>query len=156
MMRVLLPFVVCALAAPVLAQDADEQAVRSEVEGFLLRLGDAQYSTLDADFAPKALVVVTRQRPATGSDAGQWANNYQTAEEWLAALKRNPTPTKFREPIDHVTITVDSHQLAYVRGDFQVLRDGKAVSSGVDQFTLVRDGDRWKIVTIAYTSIPIR
>jgi hypothetical protein len=41
-----------------------------------------------------------------------------------------------------------------VRADFQVVRDGSVLSSGVDQFTLVRDGSRWKIAVVAYTSIP--
>jgi hypothetical protein len=43
-----------------------------------------------------------------------------------------------------------------MRADFQVIRDGKAVSHGVDQFTLVREPSGWKFVVIAYTSIPER
>ncbi len=150
-MKLLLPFVVVlALVAPVAAQTADEKAVQAYVEDFLTRLGDGRYDTIDADLTPKALIVVARQRD------GAWANSYQTGEEWLAALKKNATPTKFREPIANVKVTIDSARLAYLRADFQVVRDGKALSSGVDQFTLVRDGDRWKIAVIAYTSMPSR
>jgi len=36
-----------------------------------------------------------------------------------------------------------------------VMRDGKAVSHGVDQFTLVREASGWKIAVVAYTSLPI-
>ena len=75
-----------ALAAPVRAQSADEKAIQTAVEGFLTRLGDHQFDTLDGDFTPKALIVVTRQRD------GQWMNSYQTAEEWLAGLKKNLQP----------------------------------------------------------------
>jgi hypothetical protein len=149
-MKLLMPFVfACAIAAPVAvaAQTADEKAVQATVEDFLTRLGDGKYATLDADFTPKALILVTRQRD------GAWTGSYETGEEWLAALKKNPTPTKFPEPISNVKVTVDSGQLAYLRADFQVVREGKALSSGVDQFTLVRDGGRWKIAAIAYTSI---
>jgi len=130
------------------AQGTDEKAIQTFVESFLTRLGNHELATLDADFTPRALIVVTRQRD------GQWVNSYQTAEEWLAALKRNPNPTRFREPIANVTVTIDSGQLAYLRADFQVIRDGTVLSSGVDQFTLVRDGSSWKIAVVAYTSIP--
>jgi len=144
---------VVAAAAPARAQSAgekEEKAVQAAVESFLTRLGDHQYDTLDADFTPKAIIVVSRQRD------GQWTNSYQTAEEWLAGLKKNPNPTAFREPITNAKITIDSDRLAYLRADFQVIRDGKALSSGVDQFTLMREPAGWKIVAVAYTSIPVK
>jgi hypothetical protein len=63
---------------------------------------------------------------------------------------------RFREPIANVAITIDSDRLAYLRADFQVMRDGQAQSKGVDQFTLVREGGAWKIAVVAYTSLPVR
>ena len=139
------------LGAPALAgQTSDEQAVQAAVEGFLLHLGDHQFDAVAADLAPKALIVVTRQRD------GQWTNSYQPADEWVASLRQNPNPVTFREPITNVKVTVDSHQLAYLRADFQVIRDGKAQSSGVDQFTLVRETAGWKIAAVAYTTMPVR
>jgi len=132
------------------AQSSEEAAVRDVVETFLLHLGDHQFDAVANDFAPKGFIVVTRQRE------GQWVSSYQTAEEWVAALKRNPNPVTFREPITNVKVTIDSNQLAYVRADFQVMREGKAQSSGVDQFTLVREPGGWKIAVVAYTSIPAR
>ena len=125
-----------------------EQAIVDVVESFLLHLGDHQYDAVEKDFAPKGLVVVTRQRD------GQWVNSYQTAEEWLAGLRRNPNPTTFREPLTNLHVTIDSDQLAYVRADFQIMRDGRSVSHGVDQFTLVRELSGWKIAVVAYTSLP--
>src|SRR5262249_20455754 len=155
-------FVVLVATIGVRAQTADERSVQSFVENFLTKLGNHQFDALDADFTPKALIVVTRQRPSTSSGGGEpveprdrlWVNSYQTGEEWLAALKRNPNPTTFREPITNVKVTIDGGQLAYLRADFQVVRDGTVLSSGVDQFTLVRDGPGWKIAAAAYTSIP--
>jgi hypothetical protein len=126
---------------------SEAQWVQTFVEGFLLRLGDHQYDTLDADFTPNALIVVTRQRD------NQWVNSYQSAKDWLAGLKKNPNPVTFREPITNVKVTIDSNQLAYLRADFQVMRDGKAQSKGVDQFTLVREPSSWKIAMVAYTSM---
>jgi len=147
---VVLSLAATAFSAQLRAQTTDEKSVQTFVEDFLLRLGNHNLDTLDADFTPKALIVVSRQRD------GQWVNTSQTAEDWLAGLKKNPNPTTFREPIENVKVTVDGGQLAYLRADFQVVREGKTVSSGVDQFTLVRDNGRWKFVTIAYTSIPVK
>jgi imidazolonepropionase-like amidohydrolase len=129
-------------------RSAAEQAIVDVVESFLLHLGDHQYEAVEKDFAPKGLVVVTRQRD------GQWVNSYQTAEEWLAGLRRNPNPTTFREPLTNLHVTIDSDQLAFVRADFQIMRDGRPVSHGVDQFTLVRELSGWKITVVAYTSLP--
>jgi hypothetical protein len=138
-----------AVAAPAFAQSGEEKALQTFVEDFLVRLGDHKFDTLDADFAPKALIVVARQQRS-----GEWTNSFQTAEQWLAGLKKNTNPTTFREPIANVKVTIDSQQLAHVRADFKVVRDGAVLSAGVDQFTLVRDGSRWKIAVVAYTSIP--
>jgi hypothetical protein len=141
---------VVVIAAAAVAQGNDEAAVRRVVEQFLLHLGDHEFDKVGADLTPKALIVVTRQRD------GAWTNSYQTGEEWIAALKRNPNPTTFREPIANVKVTIDSNQLAYVRADFQVMRDGQPQSHGVDQFTLVREASGWKIAVVAYTSLPGR
>jgi hypothetical protein len=146
---VMLTMIVGFLVSPVTVGAASEdQAIRAVVEGFLARLGDHQFDTLAADFAPTATIVVTRQRD------GQWTNTYQTAVEWIDTLRKNPNPVTFREPISNVKITVDSDQLAYLRADFQVVRDGHVLSTGVDQFTLVRDHGAWKIAMVAYTSLP--
>jgi len=133
----------------VVAQAAEEKTLQAAVEAFLLHLGDHQLDAVANDMTPKGLVIVTRQRD------GAWTNSYQTTEEWLAALKRNPSPAVFREPITNVKVTIDSDRLAHVRADFQVLRDGKPLSRGVDQFTLVREPSGWKIAVVAYTSLPV-
>ena len=125
----------------------EQQEVQAAVEKFLQHLGDGQFDSVAGDLAPKAMVVIARV------GAG---NTYQTGEEWLAALKRNANFTKFREPISHVQITIDSSALAYVRADFEVVRDGRTVSHGVDQFTLTRENGEWKVAVVAYTSIANR
>jgi len=134
--------------------DDEEQAVRAAVEAFLLHVGDHEFDKVAADLTPKSIVVVTRERPGQGTAASEWVNSYQTGEEWVAVLKRNPNPVTFREPITNIRVTVDSDRLAYLRADFQTVRDGKVGSHGVDQFTLVREGNAWKIAAVAYTSIP--
>jgi len=139
-----------AFATTAFAQPADKKAVQEVVERFLLHLGDHEFDKVAADLAPKALVIVVRQRDR------EWSNSFQTGDEWIAALKKNPNPTTFREPITNVAVTIDSDHLAYLRADFEIMRDGKAQSHGVDQFTLVREGGAWKIAVGAYTSLPSR
>jgi hypothetical protein len=136
------------VATSVLAQPADKKAVQDTVERFLLHLGDHEFDKVAADLAPKSIVIIARERD------GQWANSFQTGDEWIAALKKNPNPTTFREPLTNVMVTVDSDHLAYLRADFQVMRDGKAQSHGVDQFTLVREPSGWKVAVVAFTSMP--
>ena len=136
------------IAAAFAQNGGGEKTVQSFVEDFLLRLGDHKFETIDTDLAPKAIVVITRQRD------NQWTNTYQTGEEWLAGLKGNTNALPFREPLTNVKVTIDSGRLAHLRGDFQILRDGKVQSKGVDQFTLIRETSGWKIAMVAFTSLP--
>jgi hypothetical protein len=124
--------------------------IQSVVEAFLLHLGDREYDRVAADLAPKSIVAIARDR------AGEWSTSYQTGDQWIAALKANPNPVAFREPLTNVTVTVDSDHLAYLRADFQVIRDGVAQSHGVDQFTLLREPGGWKIAVVTYTSLPVK
>lgn len=126
----------------------DEQAVRTTVEDFLDRLGSRRIDTLDDDLTSTALVIVSRQRD------GAFETSVRTAAEWLAGMRQGTPGAPFREPLTNVQVTVDSGSLAYVRADFEVVRDGQVLSSGVDHFTLVRQPEGWKLAVIAYTSIP--
>lgn len=133
-------------SAPASAQTTQHQAARAAVERFLEVLGDRQLDQLPALFAPKATMVVVRQRD------GQWSHTTSTVDEFLATLKGQATPTLFKEPLTNVTVQVEDGQLAFVRADFTVVIDGQVRSHGVDYFTLVKDGAAWKIVNGAYTS----
>ena len=142
-----------------LAQAADQRSVQEAVEGFLLHLGDGEFDKVAADLTPKSLVIVAREATAPGTSPTserKWTNTFQTGEEWVAALRRNEHFVTFREPLTNVRVTIDSNALAYLRADFQVVREGKAVSHGVDQFTLVREDDQWKLAAVAYTSMTVR
>ncbi len=136
---------VTAAAQPV---DADAAAVRRAVEQFLDDLGNRRLDKLPALFAPKATMVVVRQRD------GQWTLTHQASDEWLASLKAQTPGTMFREPLTNVTVHVESGQLAHLRADFTVVVEGQVRSHGVDYFTLVKDAGAWKIVNGSYTSIP--
>ena len=124
----------------------DDQAVQAAVERFLDVLGKRELDALPALFAPKATMVVVRQRE------GQWSYTTQTFDEWLAGLKAQSHATRFREPLTNVSVHVEDGQLAFLRADFTVVIDGQVRSHGVDYFTLVKDAGAWKIVNGSYTS----
>lgn len=142
--------VVCAvgLAAPgeAAAQSADERAVRTAVEHFLDVLGNRRLDALPGLFAPKATMVVVRQRD------GQWTHTTSTVDEFLATLKGQATPTIFREPLTGISVHVEDGHLAFLRADFTVVVEGTVRSHGVDYFTLVNDGGAWKLLNASYTS----
>ncbi len=128
---------------------ADRSAVQQTVEEFLRTLGQRDIEKLPRFLSEKATMVVVRQR------AGVFATTYQTADEWIAGLRRATNAQNFEEPLTNVTVTVESGHLAHLRADFRVVRDGKTMSTGVDYFTLVKEGeDEWKIAMVAYTSLP--
>ena len=128
--------------------DADATAVRRAVEQFLDDLGNRRLERLPALFAPKATMVVVRQRD------GQWTTTHQTFDEWLAGLKAQTPGTMFKEPLTNVTVHVESGRLAHLRADFTVVIEGQVRSHGVDYFTLVKEAGAWKILNGSYTSIP--
>src|SRR5690349_12938097 len=119
-MKILGSIIVMAVVAAAVPQAADQAGVQQAVEQFLQHLGEGDWDKLADDLAPKAIIVVTRERD------GKWTNSFQTGDEWMAALRKNANFTKFREPITNVNTTVDSDALAYLRADFEVVRDGKA------------------------------
>jgi hypothetical protein len=127
--------------------DPDAAAVRRAVEQFLDDLGNRRLDRLPALFAPKATMVVVRQRD------GQWTTTHQTFDEWLAGLKAQTPGTIFQEPLTNVTVHVEGGHLAFLRADFTVVVDGKVRSHGVDYFTLVKDTGAWKILNGSYTSL---
>ena len=132
--------------APAAAQFTEHQAARAAVERFLDVLGSRQLDQLPALFAPKATMVVVRNRD------GQWSHTTSTVDEFLATLKAQATPTLFKEPLTNVTVQVEDGQLAFVRADFTIVIDGQVRSHGVDYFTLVKDGGAWKLANLSYTS----
>lgn len=134
------------LPVPSRAQTPDHQAARAAVERFLDVLGNRDLAGLPSLFAPKATMVVVRLRD------GQWSHTTSTVDEFLATLKAQATPTRFKEPLTNVTVHVEDGHLAFVRADFTVVIDGQVRSHGIDYFTLVKDGDAWKMLNASYTS----
>ncbi len=102
-------------------------------ETLLEALGEQDIDTLEDFFTNDAVLIVARQRD------GRFRNTVQTAKDWLHGMRQNPG-IPFEERLANIETTVDGEQLAYLRADFEIVREGKVVSHGVDVFTLLRDG----------------
>ncbi len=151
MIRFYAPLILMLLTAipkATLAQDNPlQKEVNRTIETLLKALGEQDINTLEDLFTNDAVLIVARQRD------GQFRNTVQTAKDWLQGMRQNPG-APFEERLANIEITVDGEQLAYLRADFEIVREGKVVSHGVDLFTLLRDGRRWKVAVISYTNFP--
>lgn len=125
-----------------------EMEVRDTVVHFLELLGGLRFYALGQYLSQDANVITARW-----SRSG-FVNRVQSSRDWLDGLMEGPAPQPFREELSNVDVELASDVLAMVRADFEIVRDAGVASFGVDFFTLVREDDRWKIASIAYTSIP--
>ncbi len=84
---------------------------------------------------------------SAGLRDGRWVTTSQSAEAWLANQRSTPAGAQDEEPVSHDTVHVDDGQLAFVRAEATLMRDGQARSSNIDYFTLLRNGHgEWKLV----------
>ena len=124
-----------------------EMEVHDAVTQFLDLLGGLRFDVLGELMTDNANVITVR------STRSGFVNRVQSREEWLAGLMEAP-PRPFREVLTNVEIDIVSGELATVKADFAIVRDTGVASRGVDWFTLIRHQDRWKLASIAFTSIP--
>jgi len=126
----------------------DERAVTEVVERFLRVAGRYDLDSLPLLFAPNANIGANSQRD------GEWVTSTWTFDEWLALLRARANPRPYTEPVSEFTVHVDNGQLAFVRADATLMRDGQAQSRNIDYFTLIRHDGTWKILSGSYTSVP--
>lgn len=132
------------------AVDADAVAVKQAVERFLDDLGARRLDRLPSHFVPGATMVVVRLQDAT------WSVTTQKVDDWFAGLKAQVDPPTLRVPLTNVTVRVESGHLAHVSADFTRIVNGAPDATGVDYFTLVKDGGSWRLAHIAYTALPAK
>jgi hypothetical protein len=127
----------------------DEQAVTEVVERFLRVAGRFDLDSLPLLFAPDANIAATSRRD------GKPVSSTWTFDEWLASLRARSSPRPYTEPVSEFTVHVDNGQLAFVRADATLVRDGRAQAHNIDYFTLIRHEGTWKILSGSYTTTPL-
>lgn len=146
----LLGFPSAGFPSGVLAAASPEAEVKAAVERFLAAAGRQDLDALPGMFAPGASIASAALRE------GRWVTKSQSFEAWLAVLRAAPRRAPYQEPVHEFTVHVDDGQLAFVRADAYLIRDGQRRSHNVDYFTLMRDGEGdWKFVNGSYTAKPI-
>lgn len=141
-----------ALAQPV-EPGQDRAVIEAEMEihdtivQFLDVLGQLRFDAVGQFMTDDANIITARW-----SRSG-FVNRVQGRDEWLARFAEAP-PRPFREVLTNVDVDIESGELALVKADFAIVRDTGVASRGVDFFTLIRQDGRWKVASIAFTSIP--
>jgi len=133
------------------AQMSPEAEVKAVVERFLAAAGRQDLDALPAMFAPGASIASAALRQ------GRWVSRSQSFEAWLAALRAAPRGAPYQEPVTEFTVHIDEGQLAFVRADAYLVREGQRRSRNIDYFTLIRDEEgNWKFVNGSYTTRPVQ
>lgn len=130
-----------------LSDTEDEKAVKKLVESFLIAVGNGDLEAIKPMFLPKATIGGASLRE------GKWNTFTTTIEDYLAS--KNENATRFTEPVSNYTIHISEEQLAFVKADAILYREGKAQSHNMDYFTLLKENGTWKFLSAAYTAKPI-
>lgn len=130
-----------------LSAESDEAPVKKLVESFLIAVGNGDLEAIEPMFLPWATIGGASLRE------GKWTTFTTTIEDYLAS--KNENPSRFTEPVSNYTIHISEGQLAFVKADAILYREGKAQSHNMDYFTLLKENGTWKFLSAAYTAKPI-
>ncbi|WAT17637.1 nuclear transport factor 2 family protein [Aurantiacibacter sp. MUD11] len=125
-------------------ENAERERVLETVEAFM--------AAFDAKDPETMATMLTEDAVATWVHAEQPDVPAQStrAQELVAFVAS--VPGEIAEPIEVIEVLVDG-PVAMVWADFGFYLDGERSHCGVDIFTLVREGDEWKIATITYSHV---
>lgn len=124
----------------------DEKAIKKLIENFLDANGKGDLDAIKPMFYPRATLGGTRFID------GIWNMSTTTIEDYLASKSENPV--SFTETVSNYTIHFSEGQLAFVKADVNLFREGKAQSQNTDYFTLLKENGNWKFLSAAYTAKP--
>ena len=132
-------FLLTAVLLP--AQSSDEKDAVAVVQQLFDGMAAHDGATIRLTMLPEARIYAVRDSGATNSVAGaDFAGQIETIKGKL--LER------FTDP-PHVLIR---GRMAEVWGEYEFLRDDKFNHCGVDNASLLKTTDGWKIATIVYTT----
>lgn len=129
--------------------EADEVAVKTIIEQFLIAAGSYDIETMPKLFCENANI------GGASYKNGQWTTFTMTFTEFLETLKARENPTGYKEPVSKFTVHIDGGMLAFVKADAVLIKNEKPMSNNFDYFTLLKVNGEWKILNGSYVSIPI-
>ncbi len=128
---------------------SDEQAVKSLVEQLITAVGTYELDSIEQMVAANANIGWASLRD------GEWITSTMAISEWIAETRSEVNPTFYTEPVNDWTVHIDGGHLAFVRADAVLSVDGRAERHNIDYFTLIKEKDAWKFLTISYVGRPI-
>jgi hypothetical protein len=123
----------------------DREAILAAVDDFFLALAAGDADAIEALAGDRTVSVAIRTD-------GKAPPRYGDLAELIATIRAGKAP-KVVEPYWSPTV-MQRAGLAIVWAPYEVSVGGKIIHCGVDQFTLSRHADGWKIDAVAYTAEP--
>lgn len=125
----------------------EEKNIKETVFKFLKFAGNYQIDSMAAMLVPEATLGIARFKN------DKWNTYVYTFSEFLKTLKSS-VANPYVEKVSTFTVYIESGQLAFVKANATLYRNGKANSHNVDYFTLIKMNDAWKFINVSFTVIP--
>ena len=126
----------------------EEEEVKAAVERLLMAAGNYNLEALNDMVLEKANLGIT------GLKDGVWQNSVMTVDEYLDNVK-NRKPSPYFEIASHYDIQVREGRLASVIADNIVHKFGVPKTHEINYFTLMKENEDWKFLSISFTVISI-
>jgi hypothetical protein len=126
----------------------DETEVIETVEHFLFVAGNYNLKAMSEMMTEYANVGIVRLKD------GERVINTMTIQEFFDVVKKR-TSRPYFEPVREYTIHLNDDHLAFVRADATLYAYGVPQSHNMDYFTLMKDGESWKFLSLSYSATPV-
>jgi predicted ester cyclase len=126
----------------------DETEVIETVEHFLFAAGNYDIEAMSNMMTDHANV------GSVSLKDGERVINTMTIQDFFDVIKKRTTHPYF-EPVKEYTIHLNDDHLAFVRADATLYAYGVPQSHNMDYFTLMKDGESWKFLSLSYSATPI-
>ena len=121
-----------------------QEAVKATVERFLFVAGHYNLEAMKEMMAEKGNLGVVAFKD------NAWITSTLTFDEYFENAKTRVF-TPYYEPVNEYIINMSEDQIALVRADATLHQFGVPRSNNIDNFTLIKEADTWKIINISFT-----
>ena len=126
----------------------DETEVLETVEHFLFAAGNYDIEAMSNMMTDHANV------GSVSLKDGERVVNTMTIQDFFDGMKSRTLQPYF-EPVKECTIHLNDDHLAFVRADATLYAFGVPQSHNMDYFTLMKDSESWKFLSLSYSATPI-
>ncbi len=128
--------------------NSDQEDLILAVEHFLFAAGNYDIEAMSNMMTDHANVGSVNLKD------GERIINTMTVQDFFDVIKQR-TARPYFEPVKEYTIHLNDDHLAFVRADATLYAFGVPQSHNMDYFTLMKDGQSWKFLSLSYSATPI-